>query len=79
MAKKEDIVTWIVVIGIIVYILLYLLTHSPQVTLGEVLTVWGGTLVIFSWLLDRTERSIKEYIDLRIDNLEKNLRSKRKE
>ena len=79
--KDRDIITWVVVIGIIVYILWYISTHSPEVTLGEVLTIWGGTLLMFSWLLDRATKNIEKYVDLKFDALKEkldNLKSKRR-
>jgi hypothetical protein len=52
--KKGDIFMAIVGLLIILYVLWYLLTHSPEfVSYSDLFTVWGGTLAVLGLFLNR--------------------------
>jgi hypothetical protein len=73
MVAKEDVAIALICLAIILYILWYLLTHSPQfVSYSDLFTVWGGTLTVLGLLLNRVYTSL-EKIENRMNSLEKEI------
>lgn len=66
-------ITYIIVIAIIFYIIWYITSHTNPATTSDLFTVWGRTLVIFTWLLSEAKKELKECFKVKLDAVEEKM------
>ena len=68
----KNLVGYIIIILLTLYIVWFIVTHSSPATTSDLIAVWGGSLLIFTWQLSEAKRDLKGHFNLRLDSIEEN-------